>query len=77
MRSTEFWELVDTEFGRAHGRTLARDLVLFQWGNRTAEQAIADGEPVREVWVALCEAMDVPEDRRWGQEKPGTRRRPA
>ncbi len=78
MRSSEFWELVDGEFGRAHGRTLIRDHVLFRLGNRTAEQAIDDGESVREVWFALCDALDVPESRRWGQEqKPGTKRRPA
>ncbi len=78
MRSSEFWDLVDAEFGRAHGRTLVRDHVLFRLGNRTAEQAMADGEPNREVWFALCDALDVPESRRWGQEqKPASRRRPA
>jgi hypothetical protein len=77
VRSSEFWELVDGEFGRAHGRTLVRDHVLFRLGNRTAEQALEDGESVREVWFALCDALDVPQSRRWGQEqKPGAGRRP-
>jgi hypothetical protein len=76
VRNSEFWELVDGEFGRAHGRTLARDHVLFRMGNRTAEQALNDGEPARDVWFALCDALDVPESRRWGQEQSASRRKP-
>ncbi len=76
MRISEFWELVDDEFGRAHGRSLAHDHVLFfRLKNRTAEQALEDGEDAREVWFALCDAMDVPESRRWGQEQQASRRR--
>jgi DUF3046 family protein len=72
MRSSEFWALVDDEFGRARGRALVHELVLIDLGNRTAEQAIADGVPNRAVWFALCAAMDVPPERRWGrEEQPG------
>ena len=75
MRISEFWELVDDEFGRAHGRSLAHDHVLFRLGNRTAEQALGEGEDAREVWLALCDALDVPESRRWGQEQQASRRK--
>jgi DUF3046 family protein len=75
VRESEFWELVDGEFGRAQGRNLVREHVLFELGNRTAEQALTDGEPVREVWVALCEALDVPGSRRWGVDEKERRRR--
>ena len=71
MRSSDFWNLVDGEFGRAHGRALTRELVLIDLGNRTAEQALADGVPNRAVWLALCDAMDVPTDRRWGPDDDG------
>ena len=74
MRSSEFWELVDDEFGRAYGRTLVRDQVLLGLGNRTAEQAMEAGEPLREVWMALCESMDVPVERRWGSNERERRR---
>jgi hypothetical protein len=74
VRSSEFWELVDGEFGQAHGRTLVRDHVLFELANRTAEQALADGEPFREVWFALCRSMDVPESRWWGPDQPASSR---
>jgi hypothetical protein len=69
VRSSEFWILVDGEFGRAHGRALTRDHVLFTLGNRTAEQALAAGVPEREVWLALCDALEVPEERRRGVEQ--------
>jgi hypothetical protein len=55
-----------------------KDHVLFEFGNRTAEQALADGEPLRTVWFALCDAMDVPQERRFGRdEHPSERRRSA
>ncbi|MBT0773880.1 DUF3046 domain-containing protein [Kineosporia sp. J2-2] len=74
MRSSEFWELVDDEFGRAHGRTLVRDHVLLELGNRTAEQAMDAGEPYRDVWFALCRSMDVPRERQWGKDEKESRR---
>lgn len=73
VRSSEFWDLVDGEFGLAHGRTLVRDHVLFRLGNRTAEQALADGTDARDVWGALCDALDVPPERRFGREEPRRR----
>ena len=71
---SEFWDLVDGEFGRTYSRTLVRDHVLARLENRTAEQALAAGVPPREVWLALCQDLDVPEQRWWGQEQ-GARRR--
>ena len=76
VRISEFWDLVNGEFGRAQGEMLVREHVLFRMGNRTARQALADGEPVREVWMALCDAMDVPPQRRLGvEDEPGKRAR--
>jgi Protein of unknown function (DUF3046) len=69
VRSSEFWELVNGEFGMARGALLVRELVLLELGNRTAEQAMAAGVPVRDAWVALCDALDVPEARRWGADQ--------
>jgi hypothetical protein len=54
------------EFGEAYGRTLAHDLVLGSLGGRTAEQALEAGLSVRDIWLALCEAQDVPAGRRYG-----------
>lgn len=66
MRHREFWALVDEVFGPVYGRTLAGDQVLGALGNVTAAQAIEDGVEPRTVWHALCDALDVPEDERWG-----------
>jgi hypothetical protein len=67
VRYREFWQLVDEVLGSAHGRALARDLVLFELQGRSAVQALEDGEEPRDVWHALCDAMEIPDARRWGQ----------
>ncbi|OLT46804.1 DUF3046 domain-containing protein [Cellulosimicrobium sp. CUA-896] len=69
MRYREFWELVDEVFGDAYGRTLARDQVLTELGDRTAARAIDDGVEPRVVWHALCDALDVPDAQRWGRDE--------
>lgn len=66
MRMSEFWTLVDGEFGPVHGRTLVHDHVVGALGHRTAEQALQAGEDARAVWLALCEDLRVPPERRWG-----------
>ena len=73
VRHSVFWTLMDDEFGSAYARTLARDLVISRLGDRTAEQALAAGQLPRSVWVAVCDAMEVPLERRWG--KPERARR--
>jgi len=75
---SEFWTLVEEEFGPAQGRALVRDHVVGPLGHRTAEQALAAGEDAREVWFALCDDLQVPAERRWGRDeaaRKGTRRR--
>ena len=67
---SEFWVLVEDEFGAGPGRTLVRDHVLGALAHRTAEQALEAGEDARSVWFALCEDLQVPAERRWGREEP-------
>ncbi|MBC7591156.1 MAG: DUF3046 domain-containing protein [Salinibacterium sp.] len=72
MRLSEFWRAIADEFGEAYGRILAHDLVLGEIGSLTAEQAIRAGTNPRDIWFALCRAMDVP-PARWhgvGQREP-------
>ena len=66
MRASEFWRAVDHEFGASYGRVVTRDLVLGDVGSVTAEEALARGLDPREVWLALCAAMDVPAERPYG-----------
>jgi hypothetical protein len=69
VRNREFWQLVDEVFGAQYGRTLAGDQYLTELDNRTAAQAIDDGVDPRVVWHALCDALDVPDAKRWGIDK--------
>ncbi len=74
MRLSVFWSLMDDEFGPAYSRTLARDHALLALGDRTADQALEAGVPARDVWEALCDAMDVPPERRFGKDPKPPRR---
>lgn len=65
MRRSEFQRAVDAEFG-VRGAALVIDLTLPALAGRTAAQAMDAGVPPREVWLALCAEMDVPESRRHG-----------
>lgn len=75
VRFSEFRRAVAAEFGEQYGRALLRDLVIDKIGGRTADQALAAGVPERNVWLALCEAMEVPVERRHGVGLPEPHRR--
>jgi hypothetical protein len=66
VRLSHFWTLMNDEFGESYAGSLARDHVIGALDNRTALQAIEEGESPRKVWLALCDDMDVPESRRLG-----------
>ena len=74
MRRSEFSELADHVFGPTLARTYTRDLILEEVGGLSADAALEAGYPVREVWTALCDAMEVPEGDRW-EIPPALRRR--
>lgn len=65
MRRSEFNRAVEDEFG-GRSNAIVTDLVLSQVGGRTAAEAMAAGVPPRDVWLALCEELDVPVARRYG-----------
>lgn len=69
VRYSDFSQLVDEVFGRAFGRTLVREQVLPRLEGRTPAEALAAGVEPRDVWHALCDALDVPEERRWGTDR--------
>ncbi len=68
MRLSQFWSLMDDEFGTAYAASLARDHTLGSLGGRTADEALVAGVPPREIWFALCDDMDVPAERRHGRD---------
>lgn len=63
MRLTDFWERMRRVFG-PQAESLAEYHVLSQLGNRTVHQALAAGEPTRDVWRAVCEGLEVPAHQR-------------
>lgn len=79
VRHSDFWRLMDDEFGPGYARTLASDQVVAALGNRTAAEALRAGVPPREVWDAVCDHMHVPPERRLGVDpaarRPAARRR--
>lgn len=68
MRNSDFWRLMDDEFGAGYSRVLSSSLVLARVGGRTADQALAAGISPREVWLAVCDVQDVPPERRLGRD---------
>ena len=73
MRISEYWRLMDDEFGAGYSRVLSSTLVLAGVGGRTADQALAAGVEPRRVWLAVCDVQDVPADRRLGRDIPPRR----
>ena len=61
VRLTEFWERMRAQFGKAYADSVAKDQVLAALGDRTVNQALADGENPKTVWRAVCETFEVPE----------------
>lgn len=68
VRQSDFWRLMDDEFGAGYSRVLASELVLADLGDRSAVQALSAGTEPRRIWRAICEKQDVPSDRRLGRD---------
>jgi len=64
VRLTVFWAKMREQFGDVYAQSVAQDHVLADLGGRTVNQALADGEDVKVVWRAVCEAFRVPERQR-------------
>lgn len=72
MRESRFWTLMEDEFGTSYAHVLAGELVISRY-QLTANQALAAGVSPREVWEALCIQQDIPEERRFGKDRPPKR----
>ena len=64
VRLTQFRELMTDEFGAVRAAAVARDHVLADLGGRTVEEALEAGVDPRRVWLAVCDAYEVPSARR-------------
>ncbi len=66
---------MEQEFGGPYGRSIASSHVIHAMSDHTAVEAIEAGEPVRRVWLALCDDLQIPEERRYPADR-GRPRRP-
>jgi len=64
MRTTHFRTMMTEEFGSARADSICRDHVFAELGGRTVNDALAAGMPPQRIWLAVCEAFDVPPQRR-------------
>lgn len=64
VRLTEFWKRMEARFGASYARSYAADQVLATLSGRTVQQALDDGEDVKAVWRAVCEAVEAPPSER-------------
>ena len=64
MRTTVFRTLMSQEFGDVRAGSIARDHVFADLDGHTVDEALAAGLPPQRIWLAVCEAFDVPPDRR-------------
>jgi hypothetical protein len=60
MRLTEFWERMGEAFGPTYADSLARDQTLSALGGRTVMEALAAGEPAKDVWRVVAEQFNLP-----------------
>jgi hypothetical protein len=64
MRITVFRNLMAREFGEVRADMMARDHVFSALGGRTVDEAIEAGLAPKEIWRTVCEAFEVPPERR-------------
>ena len=60
VRLSEFWVRMSDHFGEGYARSVAHDHVLQRLGGRTVDQALASGQPAKQIWRAVCEEFEVP-----------------
>lgn len=73
MRLSEFWALMEQEFGQGYAAIVASHQHLGSLDGRTADQAIEDGERVRVVWEAVCRDMEIAAEHHHLPDVPGDR----
>jgi hypothetical protein len=56
VRLTDFWERLERAFGAAYARSIAADYSFADLGDRTINQAIAQGIDTATIWRAVVAA---------------------
>jgi hypothetical protein len=69
VRHSDFQFLMEDEFGKEYAAVLLRDLALTEVEDLTGQGALAKGIDPKIIWLAICRAQDVPEERWLGLNK--------
>lgn len=64
MRLTTFWSRLESVVGESYASSWADMQVLGGLGNRTVNEALADGMAAKEVWAAVHAYLELPESER-------------
>lgn len=64
MRETELWARLRQLLGPAYAPVWADSVVHASLGGRTVTQALTAAVPVRQIWLAACVSLEVPEHER-------------
>ena len=60
MKETELWQRLESVLGAGYFRVWAMEFSLADLGNRTVNEAVADGVPSKEIWRAVWAALELP-----------------
>ncbi len=66
---SDFQTLMQNEFGVEYAAVLLSDLALTELGDLTGEEALRQGIDPKDIWLAICRAQDIPEERWLGLNK--------
>lgn len=64
MKETELWRRLSLHLGESYARVWAAEQNLTGLGSRTVVQALAEGEPTKNVWRAVWAALELPDSER-------------
>ncbi len=64
MKETELWQRMRHHLGDGYYRVWASEQHLAGLGGKTVEQAVAEGDPVKVVWRAVWDVLELPERER-------------
>jgi len=64
VKETELWRRIHAHLGEGYARVWAAEQSLPELGSRTVLQALADGEPTKNVWRAVWTALELPDSER-------------
>jgi len=60
VRHTEFWARMGRHLGQGYAQSWAQDQHLAALDDRTVRQALDQGVAPKQVWRAVCSALELP-----------------